>query len=342
MTQDDPNGPLALPRTEADEIAATLPEPSSASPSISTTRTPRNAMQASSSSTPAAAGGAGDDHFDDEDYELQMALQASLAHHDPDAMELDDASSPPPLTRGTVPLPPSAMQTPSFTAPHTPIPTGSFPSGPAVDEDEDPVAASMARNRQLLERMQQEQAYAARELWTEDDLPPEDAEALRARREARQRQEEQEEAELRRAIEESEKMAQQQQHGRGQTSGSRTHEDDDDSEPRAGSASNLTPAYYGNDRVYDDDDAMLQAALKASLEGLPPGFEHPEAPGNIPYIDTSQAAATTAPSAMAQKDQDHNVSVASETSASEAPEPVEEEPLSVDEIRRRRLARFGA
>ncbi|KAF5326553.1 hypothetical protein D9611_000238 [Ephemerocybe angulata] len=351
VTQADPDQPLALPRTLADEVAATLPEPSSASTSISTSRANfQRKMESSTSQNQPSheASGPGDMDFDEEDYELQAALQASLMAQD--AMDLEDATSPPPVQRGNISLPPSALPTPTFSgfsmSTHSSegSPSGSGTGSPE-HEELDPVAASMARNRQLLERMQQQQAYAAREMWSETDLTPEENEALQQRRAERQRQEEEEEEQLRLAIEESERMAQ------AHKVLSPTAEDDDEDEEldddlaggeRAqGSAQpNVTPAYHGGDRVYDDDDAEFQAALKASLEHMPPGFQHPELPEPAP---ASYPVTPSAPAAQhaASKDQDDAASIAStETSVTEA--PAVEEPLSVDEIRRRRLARFGA
>lgn len=243
---------------------------------------------------------------------------------------------------------------------HSPaIPTlGSIPqtpqragSGSLEQEELDPVAASMARNRHLLEQMQRQQAYAAREMWSEEDLTPEEAEALRQRREERRRQEEEEEEHIRLAIEESERMAreyQAQQSSSNSKEKAATDSDeeiDEDMDPRAQSASTFTPtaAYFSGDRVYDDDDAELQAALKASLEGLPSDFQHPVLPPPAQPTHTSSSQVTPpAPAPVAAQDKDDTASIAStDTAESEAvvPEPVEE--LSLEEIRRRRLARFG-
>ncbi|RXW24964.1 hypothetical protein EST38_g868 [Candolleomyces aberdarensis] len=355
VTQADPEGELALPRTLADEIATTLPEPSSAaSASTSGTSFQRTMTSASSPSVTQAQSGPQQERFDEEDYELQAALQASLMTNQ--AMDVDDddddeAAVPPPISRRTIPLPASSQsQTPSrsdsASGTHT-------PQAGAMEEDAelDPVAASMARNQRLLEQMQREQAYAHREIWSEADLTPQEAEALGQRREARRREEEEEEEELRKAIEESERMAREYESKQNRSPKDGGNDDDDDEdedmEPQPNpstTAPNLgSSSYYHADRVYDDEDAELQAALKASLEGLPPDFEHPvevEEPTR-PSNPPSQPAPAPVPAPIQSKDREDNASIAStETSITEnAPEP--EEQLSVDEIRRRRLARFG-
>lgn len=114
---------------------------------------------------------------EDDDYELQRALQASLQDSDHSDMGfLDVTISPDPST------PPS---------------------------EADPVAASMERNRLVLQRMREQQELAQRELWSGADLPPEDQVALEDRRAARRQQEEEEERELSLAIEESVALAKQ-------------------------------------------------------------------------------------------------------------------------------------
>jgi ataxin-3 len=116
---------------------------------------------------------------EDEDYELQQALQASLQRHpdhDSDIDVLDATISPDPST-----------------------PTGEV----------DPVAASLERNRLVLQRMREQQELAQRELWSDAARSPEDQAVLEDRRAARRQQEEEEERELRMAIEESETLARQ-------------------------------------------------------------------------------------------------------------------------------------
>lgn len=365
VVQADPGAPLALPRVLADEVAATLPEPTASSSSAQSSfrRTTASASTPPAQDQPRSDTDA--EHFDEEDYELQAALQASLMsnrHPDiaSDDVDVDDDSdplmAPPPLARATIPLPDSNVATPSFSAPATRTQTphglerhfpGHLPSASAND-DLDPVAASMERSRQLLQQMQAQQEYAQRELWSEADLTPEEAESLRERRERRRRQEEQEEEELRLAIEESERISK--EHGAKRDSLSQSDDslegDEDqvmgDASTSSQNPSRFPPAHFSHDRVYDDDDAELQAALKASLEGLPEGWEHPDLP-ELPTPSYPPSGPTISPAPMASRDLEDNVSIAStDTSTTEAaarePSP---EPLSIDEIRRRRLAKFG-
>lgn len=289
------------------------------------------------------------DSFEDEDYELQAALQASLMHGD-DTMDLDDAPVPPPIaSRFTVPLPPSGMQSPEFPALGSGLQTPQrADSGSLEHEELDPVAASMARNQQLLQHMQRQQAYAAQDVWSEEELNPEEAEALRQRREERRRQEEEEEEQLRLAIEESERMARErdQQSSSSDPEGTKGDtESDEEIDEAAGNQPHSAPAfipsaaYYSNDRVYDDDDAELQAALKASLEGVAPGFQHPALPEPVKPTHTSSLQTTPPMPSAAALDKDETSSIASTESEAPVPEPTEE--LSIEEIRRRRLARFG-
>jgi Ataxin-3 len=104
-----------------------------------------------------------------------------------------------------------------------------------------------------------------------------------------------------------------------------------------------TSAFAGH-RVYDDDDAELQAALKASLEGAPEGFVVPEFTTPSPPSRSAPAAPQPAPvpaspSAHTETEDDTDDMESSSSFVAE-PEP-EEEQVSVDEMRRRRLARFG-
>ena len=115
---------------------------------------------------------------EEEDYELQQALQASLQ------APVSDISG-------------FAQHADISISPDRSTPTGEV----------DPVAASMQRNRVLLQRMREEQELAQRELWSETELSPEEQAALEERRATLQRQEEEEERELRRVIEESEALA---------------------------------------------------------------------------------------------------------------------------------------
>ncbi|KAJ7188241.1 Josephin-domain-containing protein [Mycena filopes] len=278
VTPANPSETTDLPHTEVDELARTLPEPNSA------TRPNLQAFSshgASGSSTTNRIEG-----MEDEDMDLQAALQASL---------MGDLSSdaPPPVVRHTVPLPSSGSESPA-------IPQDDSP-------DLDPVAQTMERNRLLLERMKAEQEYAQRQLWAEEGT-----EGVRER--------ETEDEMIRRAIEESEASARLEGHGGPVESGVAG-----EMGVEAGMEDVMQPqsSHFGQNRVYDDDDADLQAALKASLEQLPEGWSLPEqGPSDdsihVPHIQPREQ---------------------SELSETEPPQDTE---VSVDELRRRRLARFGS
>ncbi|KAF5378192.1 hypothetical protein D9615_007591 [Tricholomella constricta] len=96
VTQADPSAPLALPRTEADEIASTLPEPTSAARSgfHSPSYKPSSAPLSTAPSNPTQIEG-----FEDEDYELQAALQASSEYS-----SYDETLTPAPFSRAFAPL----------------------------------------------------------------------------------------------------------------------------------------------------------------------------------------------------------------------------------------------
>lgn len=296
VTQAVPELPLALPRTEADIIASTLPEP--IANSVPSSQSQRSETKPSTHTTKPAEQHEG---FEDEDYELQAALQASLMHSEP-------ASAPPPAdspsfasTRSHIwptPSASSSMEPERRSGSYTPEPpnprVSTVPLPGHVDVD--PVTASMERNRVLLQRMKEQQEFAQREMWLESDLTPDEQMALNERRERRRREEEDEANELRRAIEESEALANQRIHN--------VHTDD-----------TTMHEISGKEEIhYDDDDAELQAALKASLEAV-----------NQPV---SQSSSTN--------DVD---SISSDTASTDV--AVEVEVPSLEEVRKRRLARFG-
>ncbi|GJE92281.1 Josephin-domain-containing protein [Phanerochaete sordida] len=331
VTQKDPEGPLALPRTEADEFATAIPEDTGAG---------RTRGQP-------AASHASIEGFEDEDMELQAALQASLAgaapweHHDP--------PYPAPVA--------AAARDPIFgSGTRTPVGRGQARYGVPVleepeDEDEDieieelappavnryaqlapapdadPLAASRARSQAYMEHVRRQQEAALRDNYQEEAAL---AEAGIRRRNTRA---EEEEAELMRAIEESRALHE-------AVGGSGAQEDDAPAVPRASGH----PPAFGGDRVYDDEDAELQAALRASLEMLPEGFQVPQSPPArapsmpaAPPVAGAPISATVVPPHVPE-DEDEEIETESEADVgAAAPEPQ----LSMEEIRRRRLARFG-
>ena len=319
MTQADPDSPLALPRTEADIIAPTLPEPSS----VSVANPERSLRHDFKEPQP----GESSDHakvlegFEDEDYQLQAALQASLMDGN-----LDQPSFPPPRyiptlqptintsssSRSDSARPESGSRTPRSTQ-HI----GGSTSLPEY-EDVDPIVASAERNRLLLQRMKEEQEYAQHEVWSGADLTPEEHTALQTRREQRQREEQEEAEALRRAIEKSKALTH-----RSQLEVDEDIEIDDENHDMDAESSHAVKSFVQGSRVYDDDDAELQAALKASLEHMPPNnppSQRPKSPSDVEDTESTVSADTTS---------------ATEESTSNATPSV-----SLDEIRKRRLARF--
>lgn len=256
--------------------------------------------------------------------ELQMALQASLGH-DIDIPTLP-AADPPQLLRTFVPLPsvesyPSSASGSGYHTPQQQQPTQ--PLSPVESDPPDPnsVEATMAHSRRIYERMLAEQTQAHRQLAAEGIVNP------------RRRQEEEDEEEMiRRAIAESEAMARVEGHGRSDD------DDDDDMDVDVVHSTRTFPPPPAGHRVYDDEDEELQAALRASIEDTPenwtPSVEPPVSATNFPQTDQ--------PSRSSESVEDDE-SIASEDTATSSDHPTESTAsVSVEEMRRRRLARFGA
>jgi ataxin-3 len=98
-------------------------------------------------------------------------------------------------------------------------------------------------------------------------------------------------------------------------------------------------------RVIDDEDAELQAALKASLEELPEGFVPPTTPPRQPvHVSQPPILSREQPSrlvpAVPSDDEAEDVQESSGKGKAREESP-EIEKLDVDEMRRRRLAKFG-
>ena len=98
-------------------------------------------------------------------------------------------------------------------------------------------------------------------------------------------------------------------------------------------------------RVYDDDDEALQCALKASLEAVPPGFVMPDLRESEPPRMPSNIN-DSLPELVEVASDDQEAETASEAGTSIVSLPSsnathEVEDVSVDGLRRRRLARFG-
>lgn len=217
----------------------------------------------------------------------------------------------------------------------------------ASARDLDPVAASRERNRLMLQRMREEQEYAQRELLAQMDIEG-------GRR--RQIPEDDDEAEMmRRAIAESEAMARVHRGGDDEDveyvdvdEGGEGDVDMEDEGIIPAPSPSLVPNPYTstsrsgattNHIVYDDDDAELQAALKASLEHVPEGWV-PPALEDKPHPRPSPSVVLSAPSVEDKAIEGDDEWDRGTIPSSDPVEPVET--VSVDELRRRRLARFGS
>ena len=206
--------------------------------------------------------------------------------------------------------------------------------------DFDPIAASRARNQAYMERVRREQEQALRGS-RENEIARLQA-TYEARRRAQQAHEEHEDVDLRRALEESRALAE------AQPSSDARDEDGDTPGMQWPPTSLANQTGWQEDRVYDDEDAELQAALKASLEDADVALRIPESPSlprlppppvapapSIPRDDSSTASHT---SAKRQHNDEDDVETESEADTSIAEESPQ---LSMEEMRRKRLAKFG-
>jgi ataxin-3 len=214
---------------------------------------------------------------------------------------------------------------------------------------ENPVAASMARNQAMLERMRREQEAALREHYHEESSHFHDpSSGVYPRRHV-----EDEEEQLRRAIAESEAMAREQGETQPDSGATGTRATLDDTEAGGRVQDNRT---HGG-RVYDDEDADFQAALQASLETAPQGA-HTSSPTTMqprssparrsPHATRSMASPSTRSSVREDEDEDDGSysdddedDTATEDTLSDGDRPEQAEAVDIDEMRRRRLARFS-
>jgi len=272
---------------------------------------------------------------EDEDYELQAALQASLTSREGYGSSYYDDMIGSSADSSSQTYPNVASRSALGDANSRPF--RQYHGDDSVDPD--PVAASTERNRVLLRRMREQQELAQRELWS---VNPEQQDE---RRQARLRREEEEEAEqLRKAIAESEDMARQWDE-RQKSSSQPTQipsfqsasRNDDTSMP---AAENSLSAYQN----YDDEDAELQAALRASLENVPSGRHQQPLQSRLP-----EPTAQRTPVISSQRtskgmdvDEDEIETWPSQFSDSSGNIGSSSRHLSLDEIRQARLARFGS
>ncbi|EJD52776.1 Josephin-domain-containing protein [Auricularia subglabra TFB-10046 SS5] len=344
VCQVDPTAELTLARTEADALAGTLPQPTSAGTSRLNTARIRQANAASSSSGHVEGA-------EDEDLMLQAALQASLMGDEafageggeiPAWLRDQDFSA---FDRG------GPARDPDFSQfRHAQNLVGPSAGEMDVDDGEggeggaDPVAASIARNRALMDRMRREQQFAMRGAIDDDirqhiqrarfpNAQPEPGPQPQA-----DDDDDSEDAQLQATLAAS------------------RHHIVFDTPPRQNRFSELAdedeaplpaPRPAANQRhvVYDDDDAELQAALRASLEGLPEGFMMPPSPQPraLPPSRLDQAVAAPSSSRLNQPAPAPVQQAGKRKADDEADEeelPAQEE-LSPEEMRRRRLARFS-
>ncbi|KAM5540294.1 hypothetical protein V8D89_006113 [Ganoderma adspersum] len=317
ITQRDPTAPLALPRTAVDEMFAYVEEPTGHySHSYAAA-----AAAGASSSQPRVEG------FEDEDMELQAALQASLGGGDygdylpqrfPSSLAPGSLPQQPQLPRGVSGIPmertyDDVIEVEDEDEDAMGAHVRTLARVQEQPEPADQVLASMARQRAVMEQMRREQEVALQEQYEEEIARIEAA--ARARRAAGagagaganpedDPAEEDEDAMLRRAMAESEALAQAQAHGassnpvynRGSGSPPGAFDEGGAATPHGAPAPASGPSQaWLQHRVYDDEDTELQAALRASLETVPAGFRVPTPPPiptpPAPAVSSSAAAA---------------------------------------------------
>jgi Ataxin-3 len=344
----NPDNPL--PQTDADVIAVSFP--------------PRASSEAQHSSTPyyphSSAG------FEDEDFGLQAALQASI-----DGAAVRIPMPQPhvgPVAGGTRAISPAPGPNIGFptSPPLSPPPPVPHPSTRPVNQPmANPVAASMARNQVVLERMRREQEAALREHYHDEVSHFGQMSPGNISRSGIGSQHHEEEEQIRRAIAESEEMAREQ--GLGELGRAQSGSDDGGTRARSDNtqqAEASRPDRIHGGRVYDDEDAELQAALQASLETAPPGIRTPTPPrafdspmrrSLLPAaasraaprfgLDTEPSNDTNVHDNGGDDDDDDlyydEEDTATEETLSDSTEP-QAEGVNMEEMRRRRLARFGA
>ncbi|CAE6374483.1 unnamed protein product [Rhizoctonia solani] len=364
----DPSNPEhMLPETEADLLAETL-DAGDFGGQVQRISTTRTQPTSSSSNAIEVASSSATSGFENEDMQLQRALQASIAAGYGGGSIYDFPEEPPATSSTSVPRPSSlglgyGGDTSRSSGPQsrrTPVPVADDPPSPQFDAD-DPVAASAVRARLRLEQMQREQAAAMQGLgggYETVDLDPAIATRRKEAQDRVRRAREEEEEQIRQAMEESLK----------------SHEQSASDEDLSQYGTPPTvPGGFGatGNRNYDDEDAQLQAALRASLEthatsGAPPvsvapqrvpaprapTAAAPQAPSPrvpAPSASTSVPASRTALASSApttkpaeeSEDEDEEEDE-EEAPASKSPEvEVKAEVADPDELRRRRLARFG-
>lgn len=300
VTQIDPDARSQLPHVDADDIASTFPDLTSASSALHDDMEPG---------------------FENEDMELQAALQASLAGAGEVGGSLAMPGSYPPAQSSLFASDIRGSSASNSTRGAVPgIPPNQDPFGNA---DVDQVTASMERGRVLMERMRQEQELGFRQQYEEEAArfgsrqPPY----------GRQAQDDNEDEHLRRAIADS--LAE--RRARGELDDA---DDSEDSDYAPSPQARMPYSMGQQDRVYDDDDANFQAALRASLENAPSEFTP------LP-VEPLRARPPSSPHIATVVEDNENDEQSEADTSTIASESAPEESVSVEEMRRRRLARFG-
>jgi ataxin-3 len=200
--------------------------------------------------------------------------------------------------------------------------------------------------------MREQQELAQRELWSSNGLTPEQRVGQEVRRQERLRQEEEEAEQLRKAIAESEALAREYHERQKAGSGPSEVPPSDMDAVTPADAFGYSTLEHSN---YDDEDAELQAALRASLENIPEGWEYPETsqspPSKLPEHQVQASKSAKNVNILQDMDVDGDEEWPSEsevdhdgTASSKGTSAVAREQAApnVDEIRLARLARFGS
>jgi hypothetical protein len=257
VQQLDQDKPLALARTEADRLAETIPEiTSSASsrPTLSTARAVSKAVAPGPSKSALDFAGAG---FEDEDFELQAALQASLR---PDTSTSTSTSTNPHSAQFNPTRTSNLGDDWDFPTTRRAFGTRTAAAAAPLTSHFDSIDSSARHAREELARFQQEQEEALRETYEEEialgNGPPTRSSAPATRRRAAQPDEEEEEM-LRRAIAASSQDSAPPEHPASRPAV--TEEDDDDASD--------DDAYMDIDDSDDEDEqAYLEKVLKERQE----------------------------------------------------------------------------
>jgi ataxin-3 len=394
VSQIDPFAPIALPRTEADELATVTPEITGTSTRMSTSRS----LNATTSKSAMSEWTTGAEALENEDVELQRALLASVG----------GAEVAPVPSSSTKPIKRESLSE-EWDIGHARSLLG---DSPLRGKAREVAADAHDRRMEQIARFKDEQERAMNDPTDSDDIianilskkqgVPSISEPLVPQKRPRQRRDDEEEEEMmRRAIAASQKESQKEEDDKDDEDDEPSYDFDDDhhfydeeeerlelerlfqertrlkkeqdareklraslsssSPPPLSTTDSFDPFMPGmlganaahlDNRMYDDEDAELQAALKASLEDAPGGVTIPSPPkatraatrAESPRASTSTSkpgtsAVTSVKGKATQEDEDSE----EETDDEEMEQEPEEKPkpLTAEEMRKARLARFG-